>query len=85
MRQECIRPKTPLSLQDGIRVVTRYVEHLQHRAASQRHRLPHTPGQAVGAREDHLRRERLQTQQEARERRRANRQPASQPLPAEVF
>ncbi len=84
LRQECIRPKTPLSLRDGIRVVTRYVEHYNtvrlHSAIGYL-----TPQDKLLGRENIIFAERDYKLQEARERRRANRQPASQPLPAEVL
>ena len=48
IKSECIRPGTPLSLEDARRIVTDFVQSLQRSAFAQRHWLCHAPGQAAG-------------------------------------
>ena len=45
LKRECIRPGTPLSLEDARRLVGGYAEH-QQRAFEQRHRIHHAEGHA---------------------------------------
>src|SRR3989475_9373201 len=46
LKGECIRPGTPLSLEDVRRLVEGYVGHLQQRPPEQCHRLHHAEGHA---------------------------------------
>jgi len=44
LKRECIRPLTPLTLEDACRLIQIYMDQLQHGASAQRHRL----GDAAG-------------------------------------
>ena len=46
LKGECIRVKTPLSLEDARRLVAEFVDPLQHGTPAQRDRLRHAGGQA---------------------------------------
>jgi len=46
LKGECIRPGTPLSLEDARRLVEGYVEHLEQRAPEQCYRRHHAEGHA---------------------------------------
>ena len=83
LRGECIRPKTPLSLEDARRVVSRFVEYYNtvrlHSAIGYI-----TPLDKLRGREQIIFAARDRKLQEAREKRGANRQRALQPASAEA-
>ena len=60
IKSECIRPKTPLSLDDARRLVAEYVEHYNNVRLHTRHRLRHPGRQACRAGKGDLREARPQ-------------------------
>jgi transposase InsO family protein len=52
LKRECIRPLTPLTLEDARRLVEGYVEHYNKRPPEQCHRLHHAEGRASRVRRE---------------------------------
>jgi hypothetical protein len=81
IKGECIRPGTPISLEDAIRIVTKYIEHYNHvRLHSAIGYV--APADKLAGREGEIFAERNRKLVEARERRKKQRETARLPAVA---
>jgi putative transposase len=76
LKGECIRPGTPLSLDDARRLVQDYVDHDNNVRLTARHRLHHAEGYA-GGRQQEIHAERDRKLEAARKQRQIRRQQAA--------